>query len=86
MAGGPSASNPEPLAPFVDVFFMGEAEEGLLRVVSILDPSAGWFSKTSWCILAKASGPATSATTYRTLAAREEKAFSEASSRNETTW
>ena len=30
MAGGPSASNPEPLAPFVDVFFMGEAEEGLL--------------------------------------------------------
>ena len=37
MAGGPSASNPEPLAPFVDVFFMGEAEEGLLRVVSILE-------------------------------------------------
>ena len=37
MAGGPSASNPEPLAPFFDVFFMGEAEEGLLRVVAILE-------------------------------------------------
>ena len=27
MAGGPSASNPEPLAPFFDAFFMGESEE-----------------------------------------------------------
>src|SRR6188472_1333149 len=37
MAGGPSASNPEPLAPFVDVFFMGEAEEGLLEILAILE-------------------------------------------------
>src|SRR5689334_18324667 len=37
MAGGPSASNPEPLAPFVDVFFMGEAEEGLLAILEVLD-------------------------------------------------
>ena len=36
MAGGPSASNPEPLAPFVDVFFMGEAEEGLLAILDVL--------------------------------------------------
>jgi radical SAM superfamily enzyme YgiQ (UPF0313 family) len=36
MAGGPSASNPEPLAPFVDVFFMGEAEEGLLQILDVL--------------------------------------------------
>ena len=42
MAGGPSASNPEPLAPFVDVFFMGEAEEGLLAILDVLgaDPDA----------------------------------------------
>jgi radical SAM superfamily enzyme YgiQ (UPF0313 family) len=36
MAGGPSASNPEPLAPFVDVFFMGEAEEGLHAILDVL--------------------------------------------------
>ena len=36
MAGGPSASNPEPLAPFVDVFFMGEAEEGLIAILDVL--------------------------------------------------
>src|SRR6476659_4819565 len=27
VAGGPSASNPAPLAPFFDAFFMGESEE-----------------------------------------------------------
>ena len=37
LAGGPSASNPEPLAPFVDAFFMGEAEEGLDAVLSTLE-------------------------------------------------
>jgi len=29
MAGGPAVYNPEPLAPFVDLFFIGDAEEGL---------------------------------------------------------
>lgn len=37
LAGGPSASNPMPLAPFVDAFFMGEAEEGLLEIIGILE-------------------------------------------------
>ena len=37
LAGGPSASNPMPLAPFVDAFFMGEAEEGMERIVAILE-------------------------------------------------
>lgn len=37
LAGGPSASNPMPLAPFVDAFFMGEAEEGLLEIIEILE-------------------------------------------------
>ncbi len=41
MAGGPSASNPMPLAAFIDAFFMGEAEEGLSRVVAILDEVKG---------------------------------------------
>ncbi|MBE9537061.1 MAG: TIGR03960 family B12-binding radical SAM protein [Proteobacteria bacterium] len=29
MAGGPSASNPEPMADFIDIFFIGDGEEGL---------------------------------------------------------
>ena len=36
LAGGPSASNPMPLARYVDAFFMGEAEEGMERIVAIL--------------------------------------------------
>lgn len=36
MAGGPCATNPLPLVPFVDVFFMGEAEEGILQIAQIL--------------------------------------------------
>ena len=37
MAGGPSASNPEPLAPFFDAFFMGEAEEAFELVLDAID-------------------------------------------------
>lgn len=33
IAGGPCAYNPEPLAPFVDVFVIGEAEELLLELL-----------------------------------------------------
>jgi radical SAM family uncharacterized protein/radical SAM-linked protein len=36
MAGGPCASNPLPLAPFIDVFFFGEAEEGIVQIAKIL--------------------------------------------------
>jgi radical SAM family uncharacterized protein len=37
MAGGPSASNPAPLAPFVDAFFMGESEEAFEAVLDAVD-------------------------------------------------
>ena len=33
IAGGSCVSNPEPLADFVDIFFIGEAEEGILEIV-----------------------------------------------------
>ncbi len=36
IAGGPTATHPEPLAPFIDLFLVGEAEEvlpGLLRTI-----------------------------------------------------
>ena len=36
IAGGSCAVNPEPLADFVDLFFIGEAEEGLARLVEVL--------------------------------------------------
>ena len=36
IAGGPCAYNPEPLAPFVDIFFLGEAEEQLPVLLDIL--------------------------------------------------
>jgi radical SAM-linked protein len=36
LAGGPCAVNPLPLAPFIDVFFIGEAEEGIIQIAEIL--------------------------------------------------
>ena len=36
MAGGPAAYNPEPLAPFIDLFFVGDAEEGLPQMLALL--------------------------------------------------
>jgi len=36
IAGGPAAYNPEPLAPFIDLFFIGDAEEGLPRMLGLL--------------------------------------------------
>ena len=35
LAGGPSVCNPEPLADFVDFFYIGEAEAGLREVLGI---------------------------------------------------
>jgi radical SAM superfamily enzyme YgiQ (UPF0313 family) len=33
IAGGPTATHPEPLAPFIDAFFIGEGEEALPALV-----------------------------------------------------
>jgi radical SAM family uncharacterized protein/radical SAM-linked protein len=41
LAGGPAVFNPEPLAPFVDVFFIGDAEEGLPEILEILHELRG---------------------------------------------
>jgi radical SAM family uncharacterized protein/radical SAM-linked protein len=35
IAGGPCAGNPEPLSDFIDVFFIGEAEESLHEIVDL---------------------------------------------------
>lgn len=36
MAGGPAAFNPEPLAQFIDLFFIGDAEEGLPEMLALI--------------------------------------------------
>jgi len=40
-AGGPAAYSPEPMAPFVDLFFIGDAEEGLPQMLAILHEMKG---------------------------------------------
>ncbi|MDR2199179.1 MAG: TIGR03960 family B12-binding radical SAM protein [Deltaproteobacteria bacterium] len=39
VGGGPGAANPEPLAPFFDVFFLGDAEAGLLADYAVISDS-----------------------------------------------
>ncbi|MBU0983270.1 MAG: TIGR03936 family radical SAM-associated protein, partial [candidate division Zixibacteria bacterium] len=41
VAGGPAVYNPEPLVPFVDVFFVGDGEEGLPEMLGILHDMRG---------------------------------------------
>lgn len=41
IAGGPSAVNPEPLAPFIDAFFIGDGEEGFVDICRELNGSRG---------------------------------------------
>ena len=41
IAGGPSASNPAPMAPFFDAFFMGESEEAFEDVLDVISSTAG---------------------------------------------
>ena len=41
IAGGPAVYNPEPIAPFVDLFFVGDAEEGLPEMLGILHEMHG---------------------------------------------
>jgi radical SAM family uncharacterized protein len=35
IAGGPCVFNPEPLSEFIDIFFIGEAEEAVLDIISV---------------------------------------------------
>ena len=47
VAGGTCAYNPEPLAPFIDVFSLGEGEEALPELVELIrrGRQAGWSRK-----------------------------------------
>jgi radical SAM family uncharacterized protein len=45
IAGGPNAYNPEPLADFVDLFLVGEAEESLPELVEMVRAAKGHSSR-----------------------------------------
>jgi radical SAM family uncharacterized protein len=36
MAGGHACYNPEPMAPFIDVFVIGEGEEAILKIIGVM--------------------------------------------------
>jgi radical SAM family uncharacterized protein len=40
IAGGHACFNPEPVAPFIDVFVIGEGEEAILRIISTMRAAA----------------------------------------------
>lgn len=48
MAGGPCVYNPEPIAPFIDVFFIGEAEESHVEFMELYrqKKAEGWDKET----------------------------------------
>lgn len=50
VAGGPCACNPEPLADFIDLFFLGEGEEVDLEVIRLYQQmkAAGTYSKRAF--------------------------------------
>lgn len=53
IAGGPCAYNPEPIADFIDMFFIGEAEELLLDFLEVYRPfKAGLISKNEMLLAA----------------------------------
>ncbi len=41
IGGGPCSFNPEPLAPFFDAFYIGDAEQNLVKIVKIVEASKG---------------------------------------------
>ncbi len=41
VAGGHACYNPEPMAPFIDVFVIGEGEEALLEIIGTMRAAAG---------------------------------------------
>ena len=47
IAGGPNAFNPEPIAPFIDAFLIGEGEEGILEILEAAGEVKGGRSRAS---------------------------------------
>jgi len=56
IAGGHSCYNPEPMAPFIDVFVIGEGEEAILKVIGVLRASKHLDRETQLRYIAQIEG------------------------------
>lgn len=56
IAGGPCALNPEPLADFIDVFCIGESEELIVEIVSVVKGYSGKSRKEMLLALSRIEG------------------------------
>lgn len=56
VAGGHATYNPEPMAPFIDVFVIGEAEDAIMKIISTLMSAKGMDRETQLRYLAMIEG------------------------------
>ncbi len=56
IAGGHACYNPEPMAPFIDVFVIGEGEEAILRIIATMRAAEGLDRETQLRHLAQIEG------------------------------
>lgn len=56
IAGGHACYNPEPMAPFIDVFVIGEGEEAILRIISTMRRAAHLDRETQLRYVAQLEG------------------------------
>lgn len=56
MAGGHACYNPEPMAPFIDVFVIGEGEEAILEIIGVLRAAAHLDRETQLRYIAQIEG------------------------------
>ncbi len=55
-AGGPAVFNPEPLAPFVDIFVIGDGEDAMLEILDVLRATKGQSRAERIAALARLEG------------------------------
>ena len=56
IAGGHSCYNPEPMAPFIDVFVIGEGEEAILKIIGVMRAAAHLDRETQLRYIAQIEG------------------------------
>ena len=56
IAGGHACYNPEPMAPFIDVFVIGEGEEAILKIIGVMRAANHLDRKTQLRYLAQIEG------------------------------
>ena len=56
VAGGHACYNPEPMAPFIDVFVIGEGEEAILKIIGVMRAARGLDRETQLRYIAQIEG------------------------------